>query len=53
MLKIHMEAFLDLLKALILFVVIILATSPICSRMDKIISQLENSIIVKELGWEK
>lgn len=37
-----MEAILEVIKALMIFVVIVIAISPICERMDKIISQLEN-----------
>lgn len=51
-----MDAFLDLIKALMLFVVIVMAITPICTRMDKMMSQLENienSIITKELGGEE
>ena len=37
-----MEAFLEIIKTLMLFVVIVIAISPICSRIDKMILQLEN-----------
>lgn len=37
-----MEVFLDLIKSLILLVIIVIALSPLCERMDKIIFQLES-----------
>lgn len=49
-----MEVFLDLIKVLMIFVVIVIAISPICSRLDKMILQLENieNSIVSEVGDE-
>ena len=44
-----MEAFLDLIKVLMIFVVIVIAISPICSRLDKMILQLENLVINEEV----